>query len=216
MDAVIFDLDGVLVDSEQWWDASRRSVVAENGGAWRPESTRAMLGMSTPEWASYLVNDLGVGLSADEVARLVIERMVGRYAAGPPLLPHAVEAVQDAARRGPVAIATSSPPEIIRSFLSGTGLDSIVQAAVSSEDVGAGKPDPAVYLAAAAKLGVEPGGCVAIEDSTNGLKSALAAGMIVLALPNEHFPPDPDVVRQATAVLSTLDELPAVLDRLSS
>ncbi|MGA8112138.1 MAG: HAD family phosphatase [Actinocatenispora sp.] len=214
--AVIFDLDGVLVDSEQWWDQIRRQVVADNGGTWTDEATTAMLGMSTPEWAGYLVEALGVELSAEQVATAVIGRMADRYADGPPLLADAVAVVGDAARRAPVAIATSSPPTLIAAFLDGTGLRDTVRAAVSSEEVAAGKPDPAVYLAAADRLGVPPEACVAVEDSTNGLRSALAAGMTVVAVPNPHFPPDESVVDRAAYRIDTLSQLPSVLDRITA
>jgi HAD superfamily hydrolase (TIGR01509 family) len=216
MDGVVFDLDGVLVDSERWWDEVRRGVAAEHRRPWPADATTAMIGMSTPEWARYLVEEVGVPLSPEKTARTVIDRMAERYADGPPLLPGAVEAVRDAAGRGPVAIASSSPPRIIRAFLDATGLLDVVGAAVSSEQAGAGKPDPAVYLMASAALGVAADRCVAVEDSTNGLKAALAAGMAVLALPNPHFPPDPDVLAKATAVLTGLAELPAALDRLAA
>ncbi|BCJ30062.1 HAD family hydrolase [Actinocatenispora sera] len=211
---VIFDLDGVLVDSEQWWDEIRRGVVAEFGGRWTDEATTAMLGMSTPEWARYLVEALGVRLPPEQVAAAVIDRMADRYAAGPPLLPHAVEAVREAARRAPVAIATSSPPRIIDAFLAGTALTGTVRAAISSEQAGAGKPDPAVYLAAAAGIDVPAGDCVAIEDSSNGLRAALAAGMTVVAAPNPHFPPDPGVLARAGYRIGSLTELAPTLDTI--
>lgn len=213
---IIFDLDGVLVDSERWWDETRRGVVAEYGGAWTDEATTAMLGMSTPEWADYLVTALGIRLAPAEAARTVVDRMADRYADGPPLLPGAVDAVRDAARRTPVAIATSSPPVLVDAFLSGTGLAGVVAAAVSSEQVGAGKPDPAVYLTAAERIAVPAGSCAAIEDSTNGLRAALAAGTTVIAAPNPHFPPDPAVLSRAAYRIGGLAELPAVLDEVQA
>ncbi|GDY30881.1 HAD family hydrolase [Gandjariella thermophila] len=212
--AVVFDLDGVLVDSEQVWDAVRRQVVAEHGGAWTEEATAAMLGMSTPEWARYLVDVLGARLDPGAAAKLVIGRMADRYAEGPPLLPDAVDAVRAVAEDYPVAIATSSPPVLIRSFLDGTGLAGVVRAAVSSEEVGAGKPAPDVYLEATGRLGVPAADCAAVEDSTNGLRAALAAGMTVLAVPNPHFPPDEDVLARAAAVLGGVGEVPAALRSL--
>jgi HAD superfamily hydrolase (TIGR01509 family) len=214
MDGIVFDLDGVLVDSEQWWDEIRRAVVAERGGRWTDEATTAMLGMSTPEWARYLVDALGVELTPEQAAAEVIDRMAARYEAAPPLLPHAVESVRAAADRAPTGIATSSPPRIIDAFLAATGLTGVVQAAVSSETAGAGKPDPAVYLAAADRLGVPAAGCVAIEDSTNGMKAALNAGMTLVAIPNPHFPPDEAVAARAAARLTDLAALPELLDRL--
>ncbi len=213
---IIFDLDGVLVDSEQWWDATRRQVVAEHCGTWRDEASTAMLGMSTPEWAAYLVDTLGVALTAEQAATAVIGRMADRYSDGPPLVPGAAAVVVDAARRAPVAIATSSPPSLIAAFLDGTGLRGTVRVTVSSEAVPAGKPDPAVYLAAAERLGVPAADCLAVEDSTNGLRSALAAGMTVVAVPNPHFPPDRAIVARAAARIDAVASLPAVLDRLAA
>jgi HAD superfamily hydrolase (TIGR01509 family) len=216
VDAVVFDLDGVLVDSERTWDEVRRAVTAEHGGTWDGErTTRALMGMSTPEWATYLANERGVRLPPDAIAELVVDGMVRRYAEGPPLLPDAVEAVRAAARRGRVAIASSSPPALIAEVLRVTGLDDVVKVALSSELTGAGKPAPDVYLAAAKALGADPAACVAVEDSTNGIKAALNAGMIVVAVPNAHFPPDPQVVAQAAAVIGGVGELSTFLDGLS-
>jgi HAD superfamily hydrolase (TIGR01509 family) len=209
MDAVIFDLDGVLVDSERIWDEVRRAVVAEHGGTWREEATRAQQGMSTPEWARYLVEELGAQLTPPEIATLVVKRMAARYAEEPPLIPGAVDVVRQVSARWPVAIASSSPVILIKGFLDVTGLP--VGAAVSSEQVGAGKPAPDVYLRAAELLGAAPSECAAVEDTTNGLRSALAAGMAVYAVPNPHFPPDPEVLEQATAVVEKITDLPGAL-----
>jgi HAD superfamily hydrolase (TIGR01509 family) len=209
MDAVIFDLDGVLVDSERIWDEVRRAVVAEHGGAWREEATRAQQGMSTPEWARYLVEELGARLTPPEIATVVVQRMAARYAQEPPLIEGAVDVVRQVSKRWPVAIASSSPVILIKGFLDVTGLP--VGAAVSSEQVGAGKPAPDVYLRAAELLGVAPEDCAAVEDTTNGLRSALAAKMTVYAVPNPHFPPDPEVLKQATAVVEKITDLPGAL-----
>lgn len=212
-DAVIFDLDGVLVDSERMWDEVRQALTAANGGRWRPEATRAMQGMSTPEWGRYLVERLGVTLPAERIAQVIIDEMARRYAAGPPVLPHAEATVRAVAQRYPVAIASSSPPVLIESFLAATDLASVVPIAVSSESVPAGKPAPDVYLAAAKALGVAPESCAAVEDSTNGLRAALAAGMTVFAVPNPHFPPDPAVLARADVVLDAISDLPDALAR---
>lgn len=215
MDAVVFDLDGVLVDSERAWDEVRRAVVAAHGGEWTDAATRAMQGMSTPEWAAYLVDELGAALTPAEVARVVIDEMARRYADAPPVIGSAVDAVRAVAARGPVGIASSSPPVLIASFLSYAGLTELVPVAVSSEEVAAGKPAPDVYLEAARRLDVDPRRAAAVEDSTNGLRSAHAAGLTVVAVPNPHFPPDPSVLAAtATAVLDDIGELPAALQRL--
>lgn len=214
MEAVIFDLDGVLVDSERTWDEVRRAVIAENGGRWTAEATRAMQGMSTPEWARYLVEELGAKLAPERIAQIVTEEMARRYAEAPPVLPGAAATVRTVAKRYPVAIASSSPPVLINAFLEATGLTGIVRVAVSSEEVAGGKPAPDVYLEAARRLGARPESCAAVEDTTNGLRAALEAGMTVNAVPNPHFPPDEEVLAKVSAVLTDITELPAALSRL--
>lgn len=204
---MIFDLDGVLIDSEQVWDEVRQSFAAAHGGVWTDTATRDMQGMSTPEWASHLVS-LGVRLTPAEVSAGVIAEMEKAYAEHLPVIPGAVDAVRAVASRFPVAIASSAPAVLIRVFLDVTGLP--VPVAVSSEECAAGKPSPDVYLLAASRLGVSPASCYAVEDSTNGLKAALAAGMTVLAVPNPHFPPAAEVLDQVR-VLGSISELPDAL-----
>ncbi|MCP2255131.1 haloacid dehalogenase superfamily, subfamily IA, variant 3 with third motif having DD or ED [Prauserella aidingensis] len=211
MQAVVFDMDGVLVDSEQLWDEVRRQVAAAHSGTWNDEATRAMQGMSTPEWAEYLVTEVGVQLTPDEVARTVIDEMRNRYAGAPPVLPGAPDALGKVAERYPVAIASSSPPVLIESFLTATGLADRVPVAVSSEQVAKGKPAPDVYLEAASQLGVDAEECAAVEDSTSGLQAALAAGMTVYAVPNPHYPPDETVVARTHRTIDSVGDLPAAL-----
>lgn len=214
MRGIVFDMDGVLTESEGWWDEVRRAVTAKHGGVWQPESTAAMMGMSTPEWARYLVEDLGAATTPEAIAAEVVGEMVRRYESGPPVIDGAVEAVRDAASRAPVAIATSAPPALVEALLDATGLHGEVRFVVSSEQVGAGKPDPAVYLRAAEGIGIDPADCVAIEDSTNGLRAALAAGMTVIATPSEEHPPPEEVLARAHAIIGSVAELPMVLDGL--
>jgi HAD superfamily hydrolase (TIGR01509 family) len=207
LDAVVFDLDGVLLDSEQAWDAARRAVVAETGGHWRPEATRAMMGMSSPEWSRYLRDELGVPLSPEEINERVVARLLTGYEQRLPLLPGAVDAVERLALRWPLGLASSANRPVIDRVLAESGLADSFTVTVSGEEVERGKPAPDVYLAAASKLGVEPTRAAAIEDSSNGLRSAAAAGMLVVALPNREFPPEADAIALADLVLSSLDEL---------
>ncbi len=200
--AIVFDLDGVLVDSEQVWDDVRRAIVADRGGRWIDEATAAMQGMSTPEWAHYLTT-LGAAGSPDELARAVIEAMADRYRAHVPLLPGAVEAVTALSEWWPLGVASSSPPELIRVVLTAAGLTARFRVTVSSEEVPRGKPAPDVYHAAATRLVAEPATCVAVEDSANGLRAAAAAGMVVVAVPNPHFPPPADALSLARASVRT-------------
>lgn len=207
IEAVVFDLDGVLVDSEPVWEQVRRAVVAEYGGHWMPDTQRRLMGMSTQEWAAYLSGELGVGLSPDEVARVVVDRMRQHYAEHVPLLPGAVDAVHRLAARWPLGLASSSPPILIETVLAAASVAHLFTTTVSTETVPHGKPAPDVYLTAAENLHVPPARCAAVEDSSNGLRSAAAAGMRVIAIPHGTYPPDPDALAAAAAVLENLTGL---------
>jgi HAD superfamily hydrolase (TIGR01509 family) len=205
--AVIFDLDGVIVDSEQVWEEVRADYTREAGGRYSDRATRDMMGMSAPEWSTYMAEELALPGTPKEINAAIVQRMLARYGEAPPLIPGAVEAVRAIAERWPVAIASSSNPELIDVVLAVTGLQGIVREAVSSQEVARGKPAPDVYLEAARRLAVEPADALAVEDSENGLRSARAAGMFVVAVPNPHFPPDDDALAQADLVLTSIGEL---------
>jgi HAD superfamily hydrolase (TIGR01509 family) len=207
--AVVFDLDGVLVDSEPVWEQVRRGLVAERGGHWAPDAQRRIMGMSTPEWARYLSEDLGVALPPDEVATLVIDRMVARYREQVPFMDGGVDAVHRFAAWRPLGLASSSPPRLIETVLQSAGLRSCFQVVMSTEQVAHGKPAPDIYLAVTAELGCPPPDCAAVEDSSNGLRSAAAAGLRVVAIPQARYPPDPDALAEASLVLPNLAELTA-------
>ena len=202
--AVVFDLDGVLIDSEPVWEQVRRGLVAERGGHWAADAQRRLMGMSTPEWARYLSEDLGVGLSPDAVAAAVIDRMAARYTEHVPLMAGAVEAVRRLAARWPLGLASSSPERLIQTVLQSAGLQSCFTVVMSTEQVAHGKPAPDIYLAVTAGLGYPPPDCAAVEDSSNGLRSAGAAGLRVIAVPQPRYPPDPDALAQASLVLPSL------------
>lgn len=205
--AVVFDMDGVLVDSEHVWDAARRELVAETGGTWTDEATHAMLGMSSKEWPVYVRDALRVPLSADEINAEVVRRMRAHYDAALPLLPGAREAVARLAGAFPLGLASSSNRELIDLVLDAAGLAQHFAATVSSEEVAAGKPSPDVYLECVARLDVDATGCVAIEDSTNGILSAATAGLAVIALPNSQFPPARGAIARAADLITSLDDL---------
>jgi HAD superfamily hydrolase (TIGR01509 family) len=209
VDAVVFDLDGVLIDSEPVWERVRRAYVAERGGTWLPDSQSRLMGMSTPEWASYLSDDLGVGLAPDRVAADVIQRMAKAYEENLPLMPGAVDAVQRLGVRWPLGLASSSPRLLIDRVLAAAGLDAVFRVTASTEEVGRGKPAPDVYLTVAAGLGVPATRCAAIEDSSNGVRSAHAAGAMVLAVPHPRYPLAPDA---RAAVWLILDDLSALTE----
>jgi HAD superfamily hydrolase (TIGR01509 family) len=205
--AVVFDLDGVLVNSEGVWDAARRSVVEESGGRWRDGATRAMMGMSAPEWSRYLRDELRVPLNPDEANDRVVARVLDRYRRDLPLLPGAVDAVRRLAERWPLGLASSANRPVIDGVLDAAGLAGCFRATVSGDEVARGKPAPDVYLEAARRLGVEAAESVAVEDSTNGLLAAIAAGMLVVALPNPEFPPEQEALSRAALIVHSLDEL---------
>ena len=203
----MFDLDGVLIDSEPVWEEVRREVVVAHGGHWRPDAQDRMMGMSTAEWSAYLVTDLGVRLSPDEVAHVVVSAMAERYRSHLPLLPGAVEAVRLMGSRFTLGLASSAPRSLIAVVLDASGLRSSFAAVRSTEEEARGKPAPDVYLTVAGLLGVDPGSCAAVEDSSNGLRSAAAAGLAVIAVPRPQYPPAPDALAVARLVLGGLPEL---------
>jgi HAD superfamily hydrolase (TIGR01509 family) len=215
-DAVIFDLDGVLIDSEQLWNGAKESLVQESGGRWREEAPTVMMGMSSVEWAAYLRDELGVPMDADAISRDVVRRMAEGYRRELPLLPGAVGAVRALAARWPLGLASSSNREVIDLVLELADFGDCFRVAISSEEVARGKPAPDVYLAVAQALGVDAARCVAIEDSSNGLRAAAAAGMAVIAVPNPHYPPAADALALASATVSVVGEItPELVERVT-
>ncbi len=212
--AVVFDMDGTLTDSEEEWDVVRRGLAAEDGVAWPEDATKAMMGMSTPEWSAHLVETVGLRGTPDEAAERTISGMADAYRAGRiPKLPGAADAVRRMAEIAPLAVASSSPRTLIEEGLGLLGVRELVGVIVSTEEVARGKPHPDGFLAACAQLGVDPATTVAVEDSTNGVASALAAGMKVVVVPPRFHPPAPDVLARADAAIDDLDALTVDLVR---
>ena len=205
--AVVFDLDGVLVDSEAVWDEVRRRFTEENGGRWHEGAQREMMGMSSVEWSRYVRDRLGVDMDPERISIEVADRVADLYRERLPLLPGAVESVRLLAKEWPLAVASSSNRHVIDLVIELAGLKEEFRATVSSEEVGSGKPAPDVYLKAAKRLEVDPGACAAIEDSTNGIRSARAAGMTVIAVPNRDYPPEAETRGQADRILDSLVDL---------
>ena len=216
IEAVVFDCDGVLIDSEPVWERVRRKLVADHGGRWPDDAQHRMMGMSTAEWSAYISEDFGLSLSPRQVADLVIEAMTAEYEAHLPLLPGAVDAVRALSARWPLAVASSAPKSLIEAVLDASSLRPAFRAAVSSEEVERGKPAPDVYLEAAKRLDIPPAACVAVEDSSNGLRSAAAAGMTVIAVPRPEYPPAAEALDLARFTLDSLTELtPGTITALS-
>ena len=207
--AVVFDLDGVLLDSEQVWDDAREQLAEERGGRWHPQAQRDMMGMSSTEWSRYMHETIGLPEPPDEINREVVERLTAIYREHLPALPGAKEAVERLAARWPLGLASSSNRELIDLALQLLGVEHLFAATVSSEEVASGKPAPDVYLEAARRLGIDPADAAAVEDSHNGILAAKAAGMRVVAIPNAHFPPDEAALADADVVLDSLAGLTA-------
>jgi HAD superfamily hydrolase (TIGR01509 family) len=207
IEAVVFDLDGVLVDSEHVWDEARRELAAERGGRWHERASRDMMGMSSVEWSRYMGDEIGLRDPPEEISAEVVRRLEEIYRRQLPLIEGSVEAVERLAARWPLALASSSNRELIDLVLELSGLAPYFRVSVSSEEVARGKPAPDVYLEAARRLEVAPQRCAAVEDSENGIRSAKAAGMRVLAIPNPDFPPEADALSLADEVLESIAEL---------
>ena len=207
VEAVVFDLDGVLLDSEHVWDEVREELAHEQGGRWNERAQADMMGMSSTEWSRYMHDVTGLSESPEEINAEVVRRMQCRYAASLPLVEGAVEAVRRMAGAFRLALASSSNRPLIDSVLAAAGLAPLFEATVSSEEVANGKPAPDVFVEAARRLGVAPERCAAVEDSGNGIRSARAAGMRVIAIPNRRYPPPDDALALADLVLGSLNEL---------
>jgi HAD superfamily hydrolase (TIGR01509 family) len=201
---VVFDMDGVLLDSEQVWDAVRQDLVAETGGTWVEGAHHDMMGMSSHEWPPYMRDRLGVPMTPAEISAEVVRRLSERYRASLPLLPGAAGAVRRMAREWPLAVASSSNRELIELALALAGVRECFAAVVSSEEVPRGKPAPDVYLEAAARIGAPAAACAAVEDSSNGIRAAAAAGMRVVVIPNAHYPPDPSAVALGHVIVTAV------------
>jgi HAD superfamily hydrolase (TIGR01509 family) len=207
--AIVFDMDGVLVDSEPVWHEVRREIAAAHGGRWGEDDQRAVMGDNSRQWAGYLRTRFGVPGDDDAIIERVVALLLARYDRALPLLPHAIETVGALARRWPLGLASSSPRLVIDHVLSRAGLDQSFAARVSSDEVERGKPAPDVYLEACRRLGTSPAETAAVEDSANGLRSASAAGLVVVAVPGPSFAPDPEALAAADLVVADLGELDA-------
>ncbi len=213
IEAVVFDMDGVLIQSEEVWDDVRQAYVRERGGRYDAEIQRAMMGMSSTEWSRFLHDVADVDDDPGEINAEVLRRMLASYRHELPLIDGAVDAVRRLAARFALGLASSSNRPLIEAALELAGLESCFEATVSSEEVARGKPAPDVYLEAARRLAVDPASCAAVEDSHGGIRSAKSAGMRVIAFPNPSYPPDAESLALADVVIRSLDELtPALVD----
>ncbi len=212
LEAVIFDMDGLLIDSEPVWNKARVAMAANHGYAWSAHDHQAVMGVSTGTWVRYMQEKLGLDMATQAVENTIIQHMVAYYKTeGVPYLPGAVEAVDLARASVPIAIASGSHPALIEAVSSDAALSGKFQVVLSADEVGKGKPEPDVYLEAAKRLGVNPANCLCLEDSGNGILAGKAAGMRVVAVPDERFPPSAEKLAEADIVLHTLEDFTLAL-----
>jgi len=206
--AVIFDLDGVLVDSEIWWDEARMAFARRHDRAWTTDDRAAVMGANSRGWSATMRERLALDMPEEAIERTIVDEVVGRYRReGAPLIPGAIETVRRVAAELPVAVASSAHPDVIAAALEATGLAGTFLVVVSSDSVAHGKPAPDVYLEAARLLGVDPSECLVFEDSRNGVLAGKAAGMTVILVPNASVPPAPGAAEFADMVLERLSDL---------
>jgi HAD superfamily hydrolase (TIGR01509 family) len=209
IDAVLFDLDGVLTDSEPWWDGVRSEFARDHDRPWTHDDQLAVMGANSRQWAATMRRRLALeSLSEDEILDSIVDGVVDRYRTRPsPVIDGAPAAVRRIARTRPVAIASSAHPAVIRAAVDALGLHGVFGAIVSSDEVEGGKPAPDVYLRAAGQLGVDPGACLVVEDSLNGVRAGVAAGMVVVLVPNPSVPPADGAAELAHLVIHRLADL---------
>lgn len=207
LDAIVFDMDGVLFDTEQVWNVVRHDYAVAHGGHWDEEDQRAVMGDNSRQWSRYMHERCGIPLSPQEIFTGVLAELRMRYERELAVYPGAREAVAGLASSYRLAVASSSPRELVETALRVSGLAEHFSVIVSSDEVAHGKPEPDVYLEACRRLGADRSRTVAVEDSTNGIRAAVAAGLVVVAIPNPQFPPPPDVVRMAHLALPSILEL---------
>ena len=213
IEAVIFDMDGVLVDSEVYWDKSRVDFARDRGAVWTDEFQRLAMGRSTVGWATVMQEKLALDEAIDEIIAEMKARVIEHYEARMPTRPGALESVSHMQQHFRVGLASGSPTEIIKAVLNITGLDQIFEVMIYGDDVPRGKPAPDIYLEALKALGVSPAVSLGIEDSTNGLRSLKAAGMFAVAAPSPDFPLPDNVLALADAHISTLEDFTVDLVR---
>jgi HAD superfamily hydrolase (TIGR01509 family) len=205
-DAIIFDMDGVLVDSEACWLESRVEFAAGLGKTWTLADQHAAMGRNTVEWAAIMRDRLGLeGWPPDAIIEPVRGGVIRRLEARLPLLPGALDAVRTAAAHAPIGLASGSPTAVIDTVMRLSGLDAAFAVKVYGDDIAHGKPAPDIYFEAARQLGAHPSRCLGIEDSANGLRALHAAGMTAIAVPSPGFSLPPDVLALADRVLPSLE-----------
>ncbi len=208
-DAVLFDMDGVLVDSEPWWNEVRVAFARGYGRPWTHDDQAACMGGNSREWAEIMQARLDLAqVPVEEILDAIVAGVVGRYRDNPAnVIDGAPAHVRRIAATRPVAIASSAHRAVIDAAMRALELGDVLGALVSSDEVPRGKPEPDVYLLAAARLGVAPSGCLVVEDSLNGVRAGKAAGMTVALVPNASVPPGGNARELADVIVPSLAAL---------
>lgn len=208
--AVVFDMDGILVDSEVLWRLAREEFAADHGMTWSAEDQESTMGCNTAMWSRIMVQRLQLrerlGMDEAAIATEIKRRLLAKYQAHLPEREGAIAAVRLAATKYKVALASGSPNELARYILGVTGLDQVFLAATYGDDVAHGKPAPDIYLDVLKKIGVAPEHAVGVEDSGNGIRSLRAAGMGIIAAPGPEFPLSEEVLAMADVRITEMTE----------
>lgn len=214
--AVVFDLDGLLIDSEPVWFRARAEMFGRFGLEWTDADQKRLMGVSTATWIEYLTKKLQGRMSSTEIAEESLSKMVSYYRAGEvPLMPGAGQALEACAGRYKLGLASGSPRVLIDAALSGATWQLFFSEMLSSDEVNRGKPAPDAYLEIMRRMGVASKETVVIEDSGNGILAGKAAGVRVIAVPNPNLLPAPEALREADAVIDSLIVLGQALETMS-
>lgn len=206
IEAIIFDMDGLLIDSEPVWDKARGIMAAEAGIDWNTDDHKAVMGVSTHEWVSYMTARLKLDMSPESLEKHIVDQMVSLYEQQIPYFPGAVEAVALSADHYITGLASGSPRGLIDTVTGDKALKGKFNAIISGDQVENGKPSPDIYLAVTEMLGVAPSKCVCLEDSGNGILAGKNAGLKVIAVPDSRFSPSMEKLNQADVILASLSE----------
>jgi HAD superfamily hydrolase (TIGR01509 family) len=215
--AVIFDLDGVLADSEPWWNQIDAKLLAEYGVSYRGEYHRNVLGVNYRLAVEFYKNAFHISASVEELMRRRGEIATDFFANRVDLFPSAKTTLEQLREmKLPLAVATSSVSASARPLLERTGIRSLLSVVITGDEVQQGKPHPDIYLRAAKKLGISPEACLVIEDSLAGIAAGKGANMRVAAIPDRRFVDPREYEKEADYVLGSLSEIPALIRRVNA
>lgn len=214
--AVIFDMDGLLIDSEPVWFRAKEDLLKEINYKWTWEDQKNSMGVSTETWVNYVYNFADQKFTKEEVLHGITDRMKTYYKNGEiDLMPGANEALQFAKNNFKVGLASGSYKDLLYGAVKSNNWESIFEEILSSDDIERGKPQPDIYLEVMKRLGVLPEECIVLEDSRDGIKAGVAAGAKVITVPSKDVPVPPEVLDSAYAVIDSLNDFPQIVNELN-